>query len=367
MLANPSLTKDVEGSLCIYDSSYEFLKAFCENWCPCTSTLVIPQGELSMSLWDLLELRVASLNVCPRKSSVVEQCPWDSANRHPFDVLRVGVDLEEEVYCAAFLSCWLCVFVLPAEPLDLICASVFKMAIFMANGLKVNLEALVLTCIYRILSQISLFDNPSAALECFPTHYVFCWMGSYLHDQHTTTNKQAGSQMMRYHGKGKGKVYASIEARSILHSCLVTWKATRTDRKQLFFYDDKWKLTIPTREMVDLAMGLQFWRSRVLSRARKTVTFSSNTIPNSPPTSYKTWLNKLFPSEAPRSSFMKYGKGKGLPAGVSRVVLRRIGIQNMAEALGRTLIRPVVEVSSSASDQQYTKLVDSGESLECHY
>ncbi|GAA0174628.1 hypothetical protein LIER_27977 [Lithospermum erythrorhizon] len=73
--------------------------------------------------------KVASLNVCPRRSSVVELRPWDSADIHPFDVFRVGLDLEEEVYYAAFLSCWLCVFVLPAEPLDLIHASVFKMQV----------------------------------------------------------------------------------------------------------------------------------------------------------------------------------------------------------------------------------------------
>ncbi|GAA0158309.1 hypothetical protein LIER_43441 [Lithospermum erythrorhizon] len=56
MLTSASLTEAVQVSLCFYDCSDEFLKAFCENWCPSTNTLIIPQGELSMSLWDLLEL-----------------------------------------------------------------------------------------------------------------------------------------------------------------------------------------------------------------------------------------------------------------------------------------------------------------------
>ncbi|GAA0183258.1 hypothetical protein LIER_42368 [Lithospermum erythrorhizon] len=68
--------------------------------------------------------RVASLHVCPCKSSVVNPRMWDSADKHPFDVLRVSADLEEEVHWAAFLATWLCVFVLPAEPLDLIRASI---------------------------------------------------------------------------------------------------------------------------------------------------------------------------------------------------------------------------------------------------
>ncbi|GAA0176079.1 hypothetical protein LIER_29136 [Lithospermum erythrorhizon] len=44
--------------------------------------------------------------------------------------------------------------------------------------------------------------------------------------------------MVRYHGKGRGKVYASSDAHTALSSCLVTWKATRLDREKPFFYDD---------------------------------------------------------------------------------------------------------------------------------
>ncbi|GAA0168735.1 hypothetical protein LIER_23386 [Lithospermum erythrorhizon] len=303
MLANASLTGSVQASLCVYDCSDELLKAFCKNWCPSTNTLIIPQGELSVSLWDLLELgglsvtgclfdeavptaescrfflsgyeavdqsnsKVASLNMCPRRSSVVEHSPWVSTNKNSFDVLKVGIDLEEELYCATFLSCRLCVFVLPAEPLDLIHASVFKMGSFMANGSKVSLAPPVLACIYRGLSQISLSNNPSAAPECFPAHYLFDWIGSYLHAHHTTTNRPVSPQMMRYHGKDRGKVYALSEARSVLHS------------------------------------------------ARQTVTLPGHTTPNSPPVSYNTWLNMIFLSEAPRSLSMKHGKGKSLPTGV---------------------------------------------------
>ncbi|GAA0170692.1 hypothetical protein LIER_24897 [Lithospermum erythrorhizon] len=200
--------------------------------------------------------------------------------------------------------------------------------------------------------------------------------------------------MMRYHGKGKGKVYALSEARTVLRSCLVTWKATRTDGEQPFFYDDHLSQSPPdrafflsvrtgrvcnrvgsesTREMVDLATSLKFWGSCVLSKARHTVIFPCNTSPHSPHVNYKTWLNNLFPSKAPRSTFMKYKKGKGLLAGVhpSTLVFQssgsskrraplaalwKIGIQSMLE---------VVEVSFSISDQVHTELVDTGESPEC--
>ncbi|GAA0149891.1 hypothetical protein LIER_08952 [Lithospermum erythrorhizon] len=230
--------------------------------------------------------------------------------------------------------------------------------------------------------------------------------------------------MMRYHGKRRGNVNALSEARSILRSCPVTWKTTHLDREQPFFYDDHasqsqfdraiffgYTPTIPglsssTREMVDLATGLKFWRSCVLSRARQMVTFPGNTTPHSPPVTYKTWLNKLFPSEAPRSASMKHRKGKSLPAGVhpSTLVFQSSGSsmrkrsssstvedrdpkhsrgarKDSSSSRGSRVVSPVcrssegathsvvpdslVAVSSSVSDREHTKLVDTGEYHEC--
>ncbi|GAA0144577.1 hypothetical protein LIER_04991 [Lithospermum erythrorhizon] len=41
MVTNASLTGMVQASLCVYDCSDKFLKAFCENWCPSTNILII--------------------------------------------------------------------------------------------------------------------------------------------------------------------------------------------------------------------------------------------------------------------------------------------------------------------------------------
>ncbi|GAA0152811.1 hypothetical protein LIER_11197 [Lithospermum erythrorhizon] len=46
------------------------------------------------------------------------------------------------------------------------------------------------------------------------------------------------------------------------------------------------------------------------------VTFLGNTSPHTPSAGYRTWLSKIFPSEALHSSSVKHGKGKSLPAGV---------------------------------------------------
>ncbi|GAA0142894.1 hypothetical protein LIER_03694 [Lithospermum erythrorhizon] len=195
MLVEAYLIEAVQASLCVYDFSDEFLNAFCEHWCPSTNTLIIHLGELSISMWDLMDLgglsvmgrlfdEVIPTTECLSRSIVLGML------RHPFDTMGVDAGLEEEVYYASFLSCWLCVFVLPNEPLDFIRAGVFKMA--MANGYSVSLAPTVLSCTYRSLSQISLSDTPSIAPECFLAHYVFGWMGSYLHDQHIATNRLDG-------------------------------------------------------------------------------------------------------------------------------------------------------------------------------
>ncbi|GAA0150687.1 hypothetical protein LIER_09569 [Lithospermum erythrorhizon] len=114
---------------------------------------------------DQSTTKIPPASVCPRGSFIPQHRPWVSHDRYPFEILEVGDDLEEEVYCVAFLSCSLCVFVLPTEPLGLIRASVFKMASIMAKGSNLGLSLPVLTCIYESLSLISLSDDPSAAHE----------------------------------------------------------------------------------------------------------------------------------------------------------------------------------------------------------
>ncbi|GAA0168323.1 hypothetical protein LIER_23068 [Lithospermum erythrorhizon] len=123
------------------------------------------------------------------------------------------------------------------------------MASFMVNGSRVSLAPPVLASIYRSLSHISLYDNPYVPPECFLAHYLFGWLGSYLHAQHIANSRPASPQMMRYHCKGRGKVYVLSEARTVLRSCPVTWKATRPDREQPFFYDDHLVQSPPDRDL----------------------------------------------------------------------------------------------------------------------
>ncbi|KAL0288348.1 UNVERIFIED_CONTAM: hypothetical protein Sangu_2662400 [Sesamum angustifolium] len=51
-----------------------------------------------------------------------------------FTILQIPADIQDETYVAAFLSCWLCSFVLPHRKAGKVRASTFKVASRMAQG-----------------------------------------------------------------------------------------------------------------------------------------------------------------------------------------------------------------------------------------
>ncbi|KAL3528065.1 hypothetical protein ACH5RR_012721 [Cinchona calisaya] len=65
--------------------------------------------------------------------------------------LDMGVDetLRDETYLAAFLSCWICKFLLPRHKIDHICLNVFNVASLMAHGQKFSLVVPILSSIYN--------------------------------------------------------------------------------------------------------------------------------------------------------------------------------------------------------------------------
>ncbi|GAA0141376.1 hypothetical protein LIER_02530 [Lithospermum erythrorhizon] len=162
-----------------------------------------------------------------------------------------------------------------------------------------------------------------------------------------------------------------------------------------------------TRETVDLPTSLKLWRRGIFSRALQTITFPGNTSFHTPPLSCKTWLSEFVPFEAPRSTFVKHRKWKGLPAGVQPSILvfqssgpsmrkrfssstvedrdpKHAGgarkdtsssrrsmvaspVRKSPEPIIPTLIpnNVIVEVSSSVSSQEHTELVETGGSSKC--
>ncbi|KAL0286714.1 UNVERIFIED_CONTAM: hypothetical protein Sangu_2723300 [Sesamum angustifolium] len=182
------------------------VKAFCEAWCPLTNTLFTSVRKISILLGDLRELAGLPVTGClydevvpnvleltgidekrerfiPRSSNYLfyayhlfqsvddNQCyhkkkvrpksthnplgdiaiheRWSTVEEALFAKLCIERNLKKEVYLAAYLACWLCMFV-PGKDVNSIRPSTFKMASLMTNGRRVNLAILVLaTCYYK--------------------------------------------------------------------------------------------------------------------------------------------------------------------------------------------------------------------------
>ena len=96
------------------------------------------------------------------------------------DNLSVAETDVKETYLAAFLSCWLCKFVLLWGEVNLICPKVFKVASRMAQGETFSLVVLVLASIYNGLNEISCSSKPGTNAYFFPIHHLYGWLGEYF-------------------------------------------------------------------------------------------------------------------------------------------------------------------------------------------
>ncbi|GAA0150362.1 hypothetical protein LIER_09319 [Lithospermum erythrorhizon] len=115
-----------------------------------------------------------------------------------FKRLGVPSSLADEVYCAAFLSCWLCTFVLPLDVTGSIRPSVFKMASYMVDGKIVSFSILVLASIYKGLHLITTARYPNNSACCFPVHYLLGWMGAYLRTYTSLKRYPPGPYMLGF-------------------------------------------------------------------------------------------------------------------------------------------------------------------------
>nr|GMD17732.1 uncharacterized protein LOC105964676 [Ipomoea batatas] len=120
---------------------------------------------------------------------------WTKATRTPFVELGIPPKLQEETHLAAYLSYWLCVFVLPIKATRLIRYTTFKMASLMARGQTLNLAILVLASIYNGLNAISNSTKPMQADSRFSLHYVYGWL-SFYYDTHFANDLASASPLM---------------------------------------------------------------------------------------------------------------------------------------------------------------------------
>ncbi|CAH9101326.1 unnamed protein product [Cuscuta epithymum] len=162
---------------------------------------------------------------------------WTNSMKVPFQILKVPAEYEKEIYLAAFLSCWLCAFVLPHEGPRVIRPEIFKVAC-MACGRKICLAVPVLASIYHGLNQISNAPSPDQVRTCFPVHYVYGWLASYF-DTHFKNDIQSTTPLMiSYSGEGGARSLDKRGARGrIFQGDVSSWMCSthRRIRDHVFF------------------------------------------------------------------------------------------------------------------------------------
>ncbi|KAF8405873.1 hypothetical protein HHK36_007951 [Tetracentron sinense] len=292
-------------SLFLYNHNADLIRSFCEAWCPITNSLHTPQGEMSLSLWNLkiigglpitgefydevvpslkeitgldekltpvlpfscrflflayhwvrqsnlssgitshhsvslsswitwwfrgdLRYHISNSKQTSFKNAKARQqypsgkFPYRCRTSKEDSVLHdLGVSSrdEDEVLLAAFLSTWLCMFVMPNNHRSCIRPATFKVASLMAQGLKFSLAIPLLASIYNGLNIIATpKDGPDLCHVTFPWHYIFAWLGLYFNTYSISKTAPMKPYMCSIGGLARKRFYIASSSREALRNC----------------------------------------------------------------------------------------------------------------------------------------------------
>ena len=149
---------------------------------------------------------------------------WRDTVAKAYVDLRI-VDDKVDIYLAAFLSCWLCVFVFPSENSKFMRPEIFKIASRMAVAHKiVNLAIPILARIYHGLNRIATSTHAGSFDACFPVHYVYRWLSRYFDTYFPLSNEVTGPWMVNFSGENGAKLFDKHSALTLIHAG-ISWDA----------------------------------------------------------------------------------------------------------------------------------------------
>lgn len=105
---------------------------------------------------------------------------WTLEEEEVFIDMGIEDNLKQEVHLTAFLSSWLCIFVLLGRKDSYIHLGTFKIVSQMTRGDIFSLVIPILASIYNGLNQISLSTDLGRSDVVFPIHYVYAWLGEHF-------------------------------------------------------------------------------------------------------------------------------------------------------------------------------------------
>ena len=125
---------------------------------------------------------------------------WSRDELEVFKSLGVPKEMRECTYLEAYLSCWLCAFVLPEIGEKLIHPGTFEATSLMASGTIFSLAVSVLASIYHGLNGLTTAAKPSHSRSFFPWHYLHGWLAHYFKTHHVLQPPPPGPLRVRYSG-----------------------------------------------------------------------------------------------------------------------------------------------------------------------
>ncbi|CAA0810116.1 Unknown protein, partial [Striga hermonthica] len=185
---------------------------------------------------------------------------WTSAEDQLFKKMAViELKLQEEIHLAAYLSCWICTFVLPKGDVDIIRPGTFKMASMMAKGCIVGLAVPVLTSIYKGLNELTSCKSPSRST--FLVHFDYSWLALYF-KTHFTIGQTHKPLMVTYSGENGARHFVPEEARRRIHKGdFASWTCNIIIKNQTSRYvDDQRRPRYEWRYFTAIRSNYLTWR-----------------------------------------------------------------------------------------------------------
>ena len=124
-----------------------------------------------------------------------------------------------DVNLAAFLFCWICVFVFLTGDPEFVCPETFKITSIMTTGRKIiNLAFLVLAHIYHELNTIATSTYAGSSHACFPMYYLYGWLSHYFDIYFLMSNEITRPWMVKFLREGRPKPYNEYSTRTLIHT-----------------------------------------------------------------------------------------------------------------------------------------------------
>ncbi|KAL0298438.1 UNVERIFIED_CONTAM: hypothetical protein Sradi_6503600 [Sesamum radiatum] len=147
----------------------------------------------------------------PSRDVDASNLPRGKDHVEPITILQILVDIRDETYVAAFLSYWLCSFVLPYIKAGKVRALSFKVASRMGHAECFSLVVPILTSIYQGFRNMSTSANLFESLVIFPIYYVYGWIGRYFQTHFPPKFEPIRAQMVKYTGENMARHFEPTE------------------------------------------------------------------------------------------------------------------------------------------------------------